>query len=182
MRCSFSRAEPFGSTEVDCIYASSCRPTLYLRKFWRQVSPQGPIYHTFRDPIVMRYSAKLYLVLPPNNETRVFEVNGYRTLVSTQRVLELTLLHTATKRAAKKAASERAIACNIEEKARQSMAAMDRIGTENEPLFKSRPLPKREERFNQAGDLSHQEDATAMLAQNPVTALNLAVCDMDWGP
>lgn len=52
---------------------------------------------------------------------------------------------------------------------------MDRIGTENEPIFKPRPRPKRDERFNIAEELSNREEETALLAQNPVTALNLAV-------
>jgi hypothetical protein len=46
---------------------------------------------------------------------------------------------------------------------------------ENEPRFKPRPRPKRDEQFNKVEDLSHQEEHTAMQAQNPVTALNLAV-------
>ena len=82
---------------------------------------------------------------------------------------------TADKRAAKRAVSELAISKQVEADAMRSISAMDRIGTEDEPRFKPQPLPKRDERFNQVVDLSHQEDSNARLAQNPVTALNLAV-------
>lgn len=71
--------------------------------------------------------------------------------------------------------SEYALHKGILDLAQESMAQTDRIGTDNAPHFRPKPLPRRDERFNIVPILSNQEEETVASAQNPVTALNLAV-------
>lgn len=67
------------------------------------------------------------------------------------------------------------MATGIVEQAKQSMAAMDRVGTAAAPRFYKSQLPQRDERYNETDELSRREATAAASAENPVTALNLAV-------
>lgn len=55
------------------------------------------------------------------------------------------------------------------------MSSMDRVGTQFAPAFVGPALPKRDERYNEVTELSPAETQRMRSAEDPVSALNLAV-------
>ena len=104
------------------------------------------------------FSCKLVLHVPPKG-TRSFEAPAAY----------------PSKRSAKRAVSEVAIAHGIIEEARHSMTSMDRVGTALAPKFLRPALPKQNERYNEVAELNHAETLNMKSAETPVSALNLAV-------